>query len=440
MPAQAPTLSLSERRRLFWVCWSLTALYNVAWGIAFPLIPVYYREPEIGLTFQQIGWLGGIRAGVGLAAPLIVGFLADWSGRQKLLVQVGFLLAASAIAGYLLASGFWAFAAITVLGTLALYAYNVPVNALVTRTLSKRSRGRQFGQYRISGSIGFALANFFLLPIVSRDPSYRSVFLTGAVIYLLCFLLVSGGVRERNSGSIERANWSAWRRVLRQRNLRALYLSMGIGAIGSSMGWAFFSNHLDETFGLSKSAIGLFFGLQTLTEIPALILLGWFSDRWGRKPFLVLSQLASFARWTLVGWAPSPEWLVLAQLLWGMAFSGFTLSMALITDLAEESVRTTAIGIINFCWGIGNVLGPSLGGYLADHLGLPIVFRVGALFSLAAGVLMSLLLTSSPPPSADRPEWILPQRTDRLEAPPVLHTPGRSDRRPPGSADSASTR
>ena len=140
---------------------------------------------------------------------------------------------------------------------------------------------------------------------MSRDPTYTATFLTGAGVYLACVVATWLGLKETPTPRDKRSQWGAWREVLAERNLVIMYAFLAVSSIGTSMGFQFLSNHLDETYGLSKASIGRVMGLASLLEIPALILLGWASDHWGRKPILVMAFLMGGVRWGLIGFAPS---------------------------------------------------------------------------------------------------------------------------------------
>jgi MFS family permease len=399
-PYSRPATSV-WRSRDFLACWGLTALFNVAWGVVFPLRSLYFREPWIGLTFQQIGWIGFARSATMATVPLAFGILSDRSGRRKPWIMAGFALSSVATALYLVSHTFWALVGVTLLIAIAFIAYNLNVNALVTTTLHDKARGRQYGQYRVSGSIGYALATFALIPLVARDTTYTATFLTGSAIYVACLVVTFFAIKETPSPREAGSQWGAWREVLRERNLRVMYACLAVSSIGTSMGFQFLSNHLDETFGLSKVWIGRVIGLASLLEIPALIILGWASDRWGRKPILVIAFIMGGVRWSLIGVAPSLGWVVAAQFLWGLGFAGYTVGVALITDLVKPAARGSAMGMLQLSWAVGSIIGPPLGGYFAQNVGLPVVFRIGGGFAMLGGI--GLLVLLRPPAPTPKP-------------------------------------
>ena len=389
---EAPPPGAAWRRGAFRTCWALTAVYNIAWGVFVPLRNLFLREDWVRLSFEQIGWIGFIRASAMIVSPPIIGAATDKQGRRRPWILAGFAMACAFTLQYLLARGFWTFAFIAFIGTASFVAYHLNINALVTMTLDEKARGRQFGQYRISGSVGYALGSSLLIPFLMRDPTYTAAFICVSALYLICAAAGGFALREPPMDENETRGWGYWRDVLKQRNLVALYVCVAFGSIGTSMGMQFFMNHLEETFGMEKAEIGRIVSLQAIFEIPPLILLGWFSDRWGRKPILIAATFAGAVRWTVIGWAGSSGWIVFAQSLWGISFAGFTVGVALIADLAPMSARGSSLGLFQLSWALGSAFGPPIGGYLAGRWGLPVVFQAAGFIAAASALGLAFAL------------------------------------------------
>ncbi len=387
--------------REFRTCWFLTVALGTAAGIVWPLRSLYYRAPWVGLSLQQIGWLGFVGSATTSTLPLLVGVLSDRSGRRKPWIVGGLALASVTSALYLVSHSFWPLVFVTFCTSATMVAYGLNLGALVTTTLHDNARGKQYGLYRVSGSIGFAVTSLGLLPIVALDTTYAATFLAGAVIYVVCSVVARVRLPDTGAPGAEPSRWGAWREVLAQRNLVVLYVCMAVGAVGGSMGMQFMANHLDETFNLSKAWIGRMMGMAAVIEIPAILLLGRASDRLGRKPILVFAFIAGGVRWGLVGVAPNLAWIAVAQAMWGLGLAGTIVSVALITDLVKPDARGTAMGMLQLSSALGSIIGPPIGGYIAQNIGLPIVFRIGGGFSILAG--LGLLVMLRPPDSETQP-------------------------------------
>lgn len=311
----------------FVAVWLLTALLSVAGGIELTLRPLYLREPFIGLSYQQIGWLESLSSGIGLAAPFVFGILADRTGRRKVWILLGLPLGAMASVAYLTIRSFGSAVLVYVLDSVSTAAVMINVQALATLTLREGGRGRQMGMYETADGIGYALASFLLVPLVGVDRTYRAVFFTSAAISLPCFFVTLAGVKDISRSTAERSVLTTkqrWQGVLFQRNLLVLYLFWLLYEITGAMCFGFFSIYLKEGHGIPNRWIGAIHGIQMVVRMPLAIYIGGVSDRMGRKPLLVFTILMGGIRWALIGLAPNLGWIVVAQILWGFGFAAYT--------------------------------------------------------------------------------------------------------------------
>lgn len=140
--------------------------------------------------------------------------------------------------------------------------------------------------------------------------------------------------------------------------------------------------------GGSALLVGLIFGTSTLGRTAAQYPGGWASDRFGRRPVIVLS-LASYAMLFLVYLAPLPVWaLVPVRFVhaFGAGLFGPAAS-ALVADLTPPAQRGWAYGQMRSTSMLGILIGPVLGGLVAG-IRLDAIFAAGALLCLAATATM----------------------------------------------------
>jgi Arabinose efflux permease len=110
--------------------------------------------------------------------------------------------------------------------------------------------------------------------------------------------------------------------------------------------------------------------------------LGVLSDRFGRRPVILLSNLGLGLDYIVMALAPSLGWLFLGRIISGITASSIPTAMAYIADVAPKEKRAGAFGMIGVAFGVGFVLGPAIGGLLGDvNSRLP--FWVAGGFSLA---------------------------------------------------------
>lgn len=124
-----------------------------------------------------------------------------------------------------------------------------------------------------------------------------------------------------------------------------------LGAKGLVMGWVMAS-----------------FSLAQLAFVP---LMSRMSDRLGRRPVLLGSLILfviAFATYSQVHSLPT---LFAARIIAGAAMSCIAISFAYVTDVAEESGRAKAFGLLGACIGVGFILGPAIGGTVASRSAVP---------------------------------------------------------------------
>ncbi len=109
-------------------------------------------------------------------------------------------------------------------------------------------------------------------------------------------------------------------------------------------------------------------------------LMGNLSDRFGRRPLLLLSILGLGLDNILQAMAPNLEWLFVARLISGVCGASWIIANAYIADITEPEERARYFGLIGAAFGLGFVLGPAIGGLLGEF-GPRVPFYVAAAIS-----------------------------------------------------------
>src|SRR5216684_5135914 len=109
--------------------------------------------------------------------------------------------------------------------------------------------------------------------------------------------------------------------------------------------------------------------------------LGVLSDRFGRRPIILLSNLGLGLDYVVMALAPSIGWLFLGRIISGITTSSIPTAMAYIADVTPKEKRAGAFGMIGIAFGLGFILGPAVGGPLGD-ISPRLPFWVAAGFSL----------------------------------------------------------
>ncbi|RPD44569.1 MFS transporter [Hymenobacter sediminis] len=133
--------------------------------------------------------------------------------------------------------------------------------------------------------------------------------------------------------------------------------------------------------------------------------MGNLSDRFGRRPVLLLSLLGFGLDYLLVAFAPSIGWLFAGRLIAGIMGASFTTASAYIADISTPETRAQNFGMIGAAFGLGFIIGPALGGILGKY-GHQVPFLAAAGITLLNVVYGYFVLPESLPEDKRRPfEW-----------------------------------
>jgi DHA1 family tetracycline resistance protein-like MFS transporter len=107
-------------------------------------------------------------------------------------------------------------------------------------------------------------------------------------------------------------------------------------------------------------------------------IMGMLSDRFGRRPVLLISIFGLGVDYLFMALAPSLAWLYVGRLINGLTSASFSTANAYIADVTTPDKRARAYGLMGAAFGVGFILGPGLGGFLGQYsLRLPFFFSAG---------------------------------------------------------------
>jgi DHA1 family tetracycline resistance protein-like MFS transporter len=121
-----------------------------------------------------------------------------------------------------------------------------------------------------------------------------------------------------------------------------------------------------ETFGASATVVGLLVAIYAAGQMISAPLLGRLSDRYGRRPFLIISILGGAISFFILGLATNLTMLFIARLVAGLTAGNISVAQAYITDVTDAKNRSRGLGLIGAAFGLGFVIGPALGGLLSQ--------------------------------------------------------------------------
>lgn len=142
-----------------------------------------------------------------------------------------------------------------------------------------------------------------------------------------------------------------------------------------------------------------------ITQFVFAPLVGNLSDKYGRRPIILISLLGFSADYVLLSLAPSIEWLFVGRIIAGITGASFTTATAYIADVSTPDNRAKNFGLIGAAFGLGFILGPVIGGLLGQY-GPRVPFYAAAVLCMLNFIYGWLILPESLAPEHRRPfEW-----------------------------------
>lgn len=139
---------------------------------------------------------------------------------------------------------------------------------------------------------------------------------------------------------------------------------------------------------------GWLVGLYALMQFLFAPIIGSLSDRFGRRPVILLSLFGSGLDYFLLAWAPTLPWFFLGRILSGISGANFSAAAAYIADVSPPEKRSANFGILGAAFGLGFIFGPALGGWLG-HYGLRVPFHAAGILTLVNWLYGFLILPES---------------------------------------------
>ncbi|MGA2378064.1 MAG: MFS transporter [Spirochaetia bacterium] len=347
-------------------------LLFVSFGILTPYLQLYLKAR--GFSPSRIGVLLGIIELAGIVGPILVSRLADSRTAYRALLAVSLVVSVIAFVPLQLTSEFPVYVfCIAIMGFS--YRSTAPLlDSAVSRVLP--DPGRQYGRFRVAGSIGFIVISFVLQlgGIVSGDSSLSiliafcaTAMLAAGAAALLPVVpksapLLRAVAQDRRGGAFDLRFW-------------AVIAVVFLGRFGMGAYYSFFSLYLRDTFGAS-SAVSLMWAVGALAEIAPIWFSGRLIGRWGLRSVLVVSLASVSIRLLLFVLAPSLAVISLAQLLHAFTFGTFhTAAVAYVNTKIPAERRGMGMAIYNAIGtGLASFLASVVAGYILEAHGYVALF------------------------------------------------------------------
>ncbi|MDR7315723.1 MFS transporter [Brevibacillus nitrificans] len=374
---------------------SFCALYlfiYYGFGAFSPLITQYYKS--IHLTGTQIGMISAVAPVVSIVAQPMWGMICDRFQIRKA-VLLGTLLASGLVGLLFAAVSSYAFVFLLYILLSFFQSAIIPVSDSLTLNYTKKHQ-LQFGDIRMWGAVGFALAAFVTGLFVERwGPSVLFISYCLALFTAILFMMrLPEEVTESSRFTV--SIFKGMKQLLRiPRFLLFLLASFCMfGAVNANNIW--FSLYYQEIGG-TVAGVGLAFLLFAGSEAPFMKLAGYFVRRWGIETTLLGAATFSAIRWFWYSSAPSTTAVLLIFFIQGVSV-GFYLATAaqFVRENTPASLQVTALAVFfSVGSGLGTMLCNLLAGWIKDEFStLAIYLFFGVVTTL--GILPLLVIRFGP--------------------------------------------
>jgi MFS family permease len=266
------------------------------------------------------------------------------------------------------------------------------INILAGLVTGERSRGKVFGILALNTAFGSLIGGLAMGPIADRW-GYPTMFLLLSLFGLLwpaIGLFLKEGAADRPQFAANRGRepsgglgWSFYLLFLAS-------LAATIGCYVFTMGRSLVMDEL----GFGAADISITSAVSEVPILPLPLLLGWLSDRVGRKRFLTLCFLSATAGLLGLVFSTSLWHFWITSTLITVSFITGAIGTALVTDIVPQESLGRGLSLFGATNWIGGILGCAGAGYAVQHFGPVSTFVAGALLPLmAVGLLIAIRRT-----------------------------------------------
>ncbi len=121
-----------------------------------------------------------------------------------------------------------------------------------------------------------------------------------------------------------------------------------------------------ETFKANQTVTGILIASYALMQLIGAPILGRLSDRYGRRPVLLVSVFGTFLGFLLLGFANALWMLFVSRIIDGITGGNLSVAQAYISDVTDEKSRSKGLGMVGAAFGLGFIIGPVTGGLLSQ--------------------------------------------------------------------------
>jgi MFS family permease len=361
-----------------------------------PCNPNQRRLSVLGAGALSVGFIEGVAEATAQVAKLFSGAVSDWMGKRKLLVLLGYGLAALTKPLFPLASGIGMVVVARFIDRIGKGIRGAPRDALIGDITPVELRGTAFGLRQAMDTVGAFVGPLLAMVLMAASSdNFRLVFWVATVPAIVSVLLILYGVQEPDAPpKSERQPFPIQRSELRRLDF-AYWLLVGI-ATDLTLGRfseAFLllaANHVGLAVALIPGVLVTMNVVYATSAYP----FGRLSDTMSRRTLLVLGAIFLIVADMVLATAGTPWQVFAGVILWGLHMGATQgLLSTLVVDAAPADLRGTALGMYNLITGIALLAASILAGWLWTAFGPAATFLAGGAF---AGIAVLGMLSWQP--------------------------------------------
>ncbi|MBD0371916.1 MAG: MFS transporter [Pyrinomonadaceae bacterium] len=167
--------------------------------------------------------------------------------------------------------------------------------------------------------------------------------------------------------------------------LLVIFVTVFIDLIGFGIVIPVLPYYVEGTrFHASPRVVGLLFASYSIMQLLFTPILGRWSDRYGRRPILLISLLGTAAGFLILGLATTVWMLFAGRIIDGISGGNISTAQAYVADVTTPENRAKGMGMIGAAFGLGFIFGPAIGGVLSRWgIEVPFLFAAGLAFANA---------------------------------------------------------
>jgi MFS family permease len=378
--------------RGIWALGFVSMFMDISSEMVHSLLPVYLVS-VLGASTLTVGFIEGVAEATANITKIFSGALSDWLGKRKLLVVIGYGLAAFTKPVFPLANSVGWVVGARFVDRIGKGIRDAPRDALVADLAPEDMRGASFGLRQALDTVGAFVGPLAAIALMAMSGGdFRLVFwvavVPGFVAFAVMALLVQEPARHvaddkprmgfRDAGRLPRRFW----------------IVVGVATV---LTLARFSEAFlvlrARDAGLAATLVPVVMVVMSVVYALAAYPAGLLSDRFGRGGLLGVGIACLIVADLVLALGAGVGWVMVGVAVWGLHMALTQgLFASLVADTAPEELRGTAFGVFNFAGGIAMLVASVLAGGLWDAFGPAATFLAGAGISVVALVALGMVV------------------------------------------------